>query len=43
MGKDIDALASSSQPMAQILDQSFGRRGTLTLWAFVIILQFVLL
>jgi len=42
MGKDIETLATSSQPMAQILNQSFGTKGSLVLWAFVIVLQFMM-
>jgi hypothetical protein len=45
MGTDIDGLLNSpiGQPMAQIFLNSFGRNGTLALWAFVVIVQCVLL
>jgi hypothetical protein len=44
MGQNIDALLSSNigQPMAQIFFQSFGKNGTLALWAVVVTVQSVL-
>ena len=43
MGTDIEYLLNSliDQPMAQILFNSFGERGTLALWSFVIAAQYV--
>ncbi|KAF5381880.1 hypothetical protein D9757_007582 [Collybiopsis confluens] len=42
MGTDLEALAASPQPMAAIFNNSFGQRGTLTLWAFVILIQYMM-
>lgn len=44
MGTDIEYLLSSpiGQPMAQILFNSFGQRGTLVVWAFVVIVQYMM-
>lgn len=39
MGSDIAALAESDQPMADIFLRSFGAKGTLAVWAFVVIVQ----
>lgn len=39
MGTDLEALSNSPQPMAQIFNNSFGSKGTLGLWAFVVIVQ----
>ena len=43
MGTDIEYLLSSpiGQPMAQIFFNSFGERGTLALWSFVVVAQYV--
>jgi len=43
MGTDIEYLLSSpiGQPMAQIFFNSFGERGTLALWSFVVAAQYV--
>lgn len=41
MGTDLQALSDSSQPMAQIFFQSFGRRVTLLIWAFIVLVQLV--
>jgi len=43
MDMDIEYLLSSliGQPMAQIFFNSFGERGTLALWSFVITAQYV--
>ncbi|EJC97506.1 amino acid transporter [Fomitiporia mediterranea MF3/22] len=42
MGTDLDAIMNNEigQPMATIFFNSFGQRGTLALWAFVVIVQF---
>ncbi|KAF8890636.1 amino acid/polyamine transporter I [Infundibulicybe gibba] len=42
MGTDLQALSESPQPMAQIFFQSFGQKGTLVLWAFIIIVQYMM-
>ncbi|KAI0027526.1 APC amino acid permease [Vararia minispora EC-137] len=42
MGRDLEALISSSQPMAQIFNQSFGSQGTLAVWAFVVLVQYMM-
>ncbi|KAG5645640.1 hypothetical protein DXG03_005631 [Asterophora parasitica] len=39
MGTNLQALAASPQPMAEIFNNSFGRTGTLILWAFVVLVQ----
>ncbi|KAK7035352.1 hypothetical protein VNI00_011883 [Paramarasmius palmivorus] len=39
MGTDLQALYDSEQPMAQIFFNAFGQKGTLTLWAFVVIVH----
>jgi hypothetical protein len=41
MGTDIQALVASPQPMAQIFSQGFGQKGTLAIWAFVVLAQYV--
>ncbi len=43
MGTDLNALLDSpiGQPMAAIFFNSFGQTGTLALWAFVVIVQYV--
>lgn len=43
MGTDLDAIMGSSvgQPMAQIFFNSFGQKGTLAIWAFVVLVQCV--
>ena len=42
MGTDLDAILNNpiGQPMATIFFNSFGQRGTLAIWAFVVIVQF---
>ncbi|EJD04784.1 amino acid transporter [Fomitiporia mediterranea MF3/22] len=42
MGTDLDSIMNNKigQPMATIFFNSFGQRGTLALWAFVVIVQF---
>ncbi|KIM51757.1 hypothetical protein SCLCIDRAFT_1219882 [Scleroderma citrinum Foug A] len=44
MGTDIEYLLSSpiGQPMAQIFFNSFGERGTLALWSFVVVAQYMM-
>ncbi|PCH43032.1 APC amino acid permease [Wolfiporia cocos MD-104 SS10] len=44
MGTDLDAIMGSSvgQPMAQIFFNSFGQKGTLALWAFVVLVQYMM-
>ncbi|KAH0579728.1 hypothetical protein H2248_002567 [Termitomyces sp. 'cryptogamus'] len=42
MGTDLEALNNSNQPMAQIFFQSFGERGTLIIWAVIVITQFMM-
>ncbi|KAL4071559.1 amino acid/polyamine transporter I [Scleroderma yunnanense] len=44
MGTDVEYLLSSpiGQPMAQIFFNSFGEKGTLALWAFVVIAQYMM-
>ena len=41
MGTDLQALMDAPQPMAQILFNSFGQKGTLAVWAFVVMVQCV--
>jgi len=41
MGTDLEALADADQPMAAIFFNSFGKKGTLALWAFVVLVQCV--
>lgn len=44
MGTDLDAIMGSSvgQPMAQIFFNSFGQKGTLAIWAFVVLVQYMM-
>ncbi|KAF8064170.1 APC amino acid permease [Lyophyllum atratum] len=42
MGTDLQALFDSPQPMAQIFLNSFGQKATLAIWAFVVIVQFMM-
>ncbi|KII84524.1 hypothetical protein PLICRDRAFT_117614 [Plicaturopsis crispa FD-325 SS-3] len=44
MGTDLESIIDSpiGQPMASILFNVFGQRGTLTIWAFVVIIQFMM-
>ena len=44
MGSDIQGLLDSSigQPMAQIFLNSFGQKGTLALWSFVVLVQYMM-
>ena len=40
MGTDLQALIDSDQPMATIFFNSFGQKGTLALWAIVVLVQY---
>ncbi|CCM02109.1 uncharacterized protein FIBRA_04186 [Fibroporia radiculosa] len=42
MGTDLEAIVASPQPMAQIFFNSFGQKGTLALWAFVVLVQYMM-
>jgi len=42
MGADITSLISSPQPMAQIFLNSFGQTGTLVIWSFVVLGQYMM-
>jgi len=44
MGQDIEGLMNSNieQPMAQIFFNSFGQRGTLAMWSFIILAQYMM-
>lgn len=42
MGTDLQTLSASPQPMAQIFFQSFGQKGTLAIWAFVVLVQYMM-
>lgn len=44
MGTDLEGLLDSpiGQPMAQIFLNSFGQNGTLALWSFVVLVQYMM-
>lgn len=44
MGTDLEYLTNSpiSQPMAQIFFNSFGQKGTLAIWAIVVVIQYMM-
>ncbi|KAN0124703.1 Amino acid/polyamine transporter I [Lactarius tabidus] len=44
MGQDLEGIMNSSfgQPMAQIFFNSFGKEGTLAMWSFIIIAQYMM-
>ncbi|KAF8130357.1 amino acid/polyamine transporter I [Boletus edulis] len=42
MGTDLTSLISSPQPMAQIFLNSFGQTGTLVIWSFVVLVQYMM-
>ncbi|VDB94224.1 unnamed protein product [Peniophora sp. CBMAI 1063] len=42
MGQDLDAIINSDQPMAAIFNNSFGQKGTLAVWAFVVTVQYMM-
>ncbi|KAL4246862.1 Amino Acid-Polyamine-Organocation Transporter [Abortiporus biennis] len=42
MGTDLDAIMNSSQPMAAILLNAFGQKGTLAVWAIIVVCQYMM-
>ncbi|KAG7451942.1 amino acid transporter [Guyanagaster necrorhizus] len=42
MGSDLEAIYNSSQPMAQILFNGFGQKGTLGIWAIIVLVQYMM-
>lgn len=42
MGTDLDSIVNSDQPMAQIFFNSFGQKGTLALWAVIVMVQYMM-
>ncbi|TFK69788.1 amino acid transporter [Pluteus cervinus] len=42
MGTDLQALSDSDQPMAMIFRNGFGERGTLAIWAVVVLVQYMM-
>ncbi|THG93276.1 hypothetical protein EW026_g7921 [Hermanssonia centrifuga] len=42
MGTDLTTIIDSPQPMAQIFLNSFGQKGCLALWAFIVICQYMM-
>ncbi|KAF7776414.1 hypothetical protein Agabi119p4_4807 [Agaricus bisporus var. burnettii] len=42
MGTDLEALANSDQPMAQIFRNSFGQKATLGIWILVVLIQYMM-
>jgi hypothetical protein len=44
MGQDLEGIMNSGlgQPMAQIFFNSFGKEGTLAMWSFIIIAQYMM-
>ncbi|EKM52368.1 uncharacterized protein PHACADRAFT_260687 [Phanerochaete carnosa HHB-10118-sp] len=42
MGTDIEGISGSAQPMAQIFFNSFGQKGALAVWAFIVITQYMM-
>ncbi|THH11511.1 hypothetical protein EW146_g8022 [Bondarzewia mesenterica] len=42
MGTDLEAIMAAPQPMAQILFNSFGKSGTLAVWAFIVMVQYMM-
>ncbi|OCH88957.1 amino acid transporter [Obba rivulosa] len=42
MGTDLTDIIASDQPMAQIFFNSFGQKGTLAVWAVVVIVQYMM-
>jgi len=42
MGTDLEALFESDQPMALIFFNSFGQKGTLAIWAIVVLVQYMM-
>jgi hypothetical protein len=41
MGTDLESLANSDQPMAQIFANAFGQKATLGIWIVVVLIQCV--
>lgn len=41
MGPDLQVLLDSPQPMAVIFKNGFGEKGTLAVWAVVVLVQYV--
>ncbi|KAK0209157.1 amino acid permease-domain-containing protein [Desarmillaria ectypa] len=42
MGTDLQAVYDSAQPMAQILFNGFGQKGTLGIWAIIVLVQYMM-
>ncbi|KAK0214394.1 APC amino acid permease, partial [Armillaria fumosa] len=42
MGNDMQAIYDSAQPMAQILFNGFGQKGTLGIWAIIVLVQYMM-
>ncbi|KAK0441240.1 amino acid/polyamine transporter I [Desarmillaria tabescens] len=42
MGSDVQAINDSTQPMAQILFNGFGQKGTLGIWAIIVLVQYMM-
>ncbi|SJL13515.1 related to UGA4-GABA permease-also involved in delta-aminolevulinate transport [Armillaria ostoyae] len=42
MGQDLQAIYNSAQPMAQILFNGFGQKGTLGIWAIIVLVQYMM-
>ncbi|KAK0224642.1 amino acid/polyamine transporter I [Armillaria nabsnona] len=42
MGSDLQAIYDSAQPMAQILFNGFGQKGTLGIWAIIVLVQYMM-
>ncbi|KAK0473112.1 amino acid/polyamine transporter I [Armillaria novae-zelandiae] len=42
MGPDLQAIYDSAQPMAQILFNGFGQKGTLGIWAIIVLVQYMM-
>jgi amino acid transporter len=42
MGPDVSLFAESDQPMAQIFFQSFGQKGTLAIYAIIVVVQYMM-
>lgn len=42
MGTDLQTIIDSPQPMAQIFFNSFGQKGCLAVWAFIVVTQYMM-
>ena len=42
MGTDLESIVNSEQPMAQIFFNSFGQKGCLAVWTFIVICQYMM-